>query len=46
MNEVMFYGGLIVTGVSLVAGGIYLWIFRLKRARLRKQLEEAYGEKE
>ncbi len=46
MNEVMFYGGLIVTGVSLVAGGICLWIFRLKRARLRKQLEEAYGEKE
>lgn len=45
-NEVMFYGGIIVAGCSLVLGFIYLGISHIRRIRLDVQLDDEYGKRE
>ena len=45
-NEVMFYGGIVVAGCSLVSGIIYLGISHIRRIRLDVQLDDEYGKRE
>lgn len=44
-NEVLFYGGLGITGVSLLLAIIYFCISKIKSVRLNAQLESEYGKK-
>lgn len=44
-DEMLFYGGLIITGVSVLFGIIYFFISKIKKMRLFQQLNQEYGEK-
>lgn len=44
-NEVLFYGGIGITGGSLLFGIIYLCVSKVKSVRLNAQLDSEYGEK-
>lgn len=44
-GELLFYGGLIVTVVSLLAAILFFCIYKVKSARLRGQLDIEYGGK-
>ncbi len=45
-NEVMFYGGMIISACSLVLGIVYYAISYIKRIRLNIKLDEEYGKQE
>lgn len=42
-NEMMFYGGIILTAVSAAGLIIYLLLYRLRKLRLDIQLDQEYG---
>lgn len=44
-NEVLFYGGLGITGFSLLLAIIYFCISKIKSVRLNAQLDSEYGKK-
>lgn len=44
-NEVLFYGGLGITGGSLLLAIISFCIFKIKSVRLNAQLDSEYGNK-
>lgn len=44
-DEMLFYGGLIITGISVLFGIIYFFISKIKKMRLFQQLNQEYGEK-
>lgn len=43
MNEVLFYGGIIGLGCTLVLAVIVGIVYLRAKRRLRRQLEEEYG---
>ncbi len=45
-NEILFYGGLILAGGSLLLTVIYFCIYKMKSMRLRIQLDAEYGQKD
>lgn len=44
-GELLFYGGLIVTAVSLLAAILSVCIYKVKSVRLKAQLDIEYGGK-
>lgn len=44
-NEILFYGGLAITGCTLLAAFIYLCMSHIKKIRLDAQLDAEYGKK-
>lgn len=44
-NEVLFYGGLGITGSTLLLAIILFCVFKVKSVRLNAQLDSEYGEK-
>lgn len=42
-SEIMFYGGIITAGGSVVAAVIYFSISQIKKIRLNIQLDAEYG---
>ena len=44
-NEVLFYSGLGITGVSLLLAIVYFCISKIKSVRLNAQLDTEYGER-
>ncbi len=44
-DEVLFYGGIIITGCSLLLAIIFLCISKIKKIRLDAQLDEEYGKR-
>lgn len=42
-NEIMFYGGMILVGISVMGILVYWLIARLKKIRLDIQLDQEYG---
>lgn len=44
-NEMLFYGGIIMCGGTLLFAGIYFFISKIKSIKLRNQLEAEYGSK-
>lgn len=44
-NEILFYGGMILTGCTLLSAIIYFCISKIKEARLNAKLDAEYGEK-
>lgn len=45
-NEVLFYGGLVITGGSVLSAIIYFFISRIKSVNLNAQLDAEYGARE
>lgn len=45
INEVLFYGGLIIVGCSVISGIIYFCVSKIKAVRLKAQLDVEYGGK-
>ncbi len=45
-NEVMLYGGIIVSACSLITGLVYLGVSHIRRLRLDIQLDEEYGKRD
>lgn len=46
MDNFLYTGGIVLSACALAGGIIYFLIYRLKALRLRKILNEEYGEKE
>ncbi len=44
-NEYLFYGGIFLSGCSLLAIILHLCIFQIKKIRLDAKLVQEYGEK-
>lgn len=44
-NEMMFYGGLILAGSTVLLAIIFFCISKVKSTRLNAQLDKEYGEK-
>lgn len=44
-DEVLYMGGLVIAGCSLVSGVLSLCILQIKKVRLDAQLTAEYGEK-
>ena len=42
-NEILFYGGIILAGCTLLTGFIYLCISHIQKIRLDAQLDAEYG---
>ena len=42
-NEVIFYSGIIVVGLSVLSGGLYLGISKIRALKLKNQLDLEYG---
>lgn len=45
-NEVLFYGGIIIVAICILALIICLFIFQLKMSKVNLQLHVEYGEKQ
>lgn len=45
-NEMIFYSGIAITGLTLVVSIFVYFIFRIKIERLQNQLNIEYGEEE
>lgn len=45
-NEMIFYIGIFITGVTILIAIIYYFIFKIKKERLNNQLDIEYGIKE
>ena len=45
-NEMIFYGGIAITGLTLVVSIFVYFIFIIKIERLQNQLNIEYGEEE
>lgn len=45
-NEFLFYGGIILTGCSVLAAIVYFTFSKVKSIKLNAQLNMEYGEKE
>ena len=45
-NEVLLYGGIVITVISVVVGIIHLVVSKFKALRLKTQLTAEYGEME
>lgn len=44
-NEMMFYGGLILAGSSVLLAIIFFCLSKVKSVKLNAQLDKEYGEK-
>ena len=44
-NEIVFYGGILITGCSLLAIILHLCISQIQKIRLHSRLVQEYGEK-
>lgn len=44
-NEVLFYGGIIITVCSILSAVIYFCVSKIKKLKLKAQLESEYGER-
>lgn len=42
-NEILFYGGIIVSACSLMAAIVVFFISKIKLAHLNSRLDEEYG---
>lgn len=42
-NEMMFYGGLGVVVIAILAAVIFTFVYKIKKIRLMSQLEREYG---
>lgn len=42
-NEMLFYGGLIVAGGSLLGFLFFVFVLQIRRIRLNSKLDEEYG---
>ena len=42
-NEMIFVIGVVITGITLIGGLIYLFIYKIKRERLKNKLDQEYG---
>ena len=45
-NEMIFYGGIIITVFTILLAIIYFFVFKIKLERLNNQLNIEYGPKE
>lgn len=45
-DEILFYGGLIMGGIVLIVLIIYLFVSRVRLAKLNARLDAEYGERE
>ena len=45
MSEVLFYGGIALSGTAILCGIIAAIILRLLKLRLNKQLDAEYGKR-
>lgn len=45
-NETMFYGGIVLTVISILGMSLYLLVARLKKMKLDIQLDQEYGKTE
>lgn len=45
-NEILFYGGIILAGGSLLFAVIYFCVSRIKAVKLNAQLDAEYGNRE
>lgn len=43
-NEMLFYGGLVLTGSSVLLAIIFFCISKIKSIKLNAQLDKEYGE--
>lgn len=44
-NETLFYGGILITGCTVLSAIIYFCISKIKSIKLKAQLELEYGER-
>lgn len=44
-DEALFYGGIIITGCSLLLAIIFLCVSKIKKIRLDAQLDAEYGKR-
>ena len=44
LNEILFYGGLIVSGCSVIAAILHFFLSKLRFVKLNSQLTFEYGE--
>ncbi len=45
-NEMIFYGGIVIAGCSLLAMIFHLCISQIQKVRLHSKLVQEYGEKQ
>lgn len=45
-NEALFYGGMVLAAVSLLAGIISLFLYRIRMIRLEVRMDEEYGKQD
>lgn len=45
-NELIFYSGLIITGITVIAAVIFFFVSRISGRRLKAKLDEEYGPQE
>ena len=45
LNELLLYGGGAAAGLAVLIGIIYALVSRLKKERLKNQLDKEYGER-
>lgn len=45
-NEILFYGGMVLMGCSLMSAMIYFCIAKIKAVKLEMKLNAEYGERE
>lgn len=43
-NEVLFYGGILITVCGLITAGIYFCVSQIDKVRLKAKLDAEYGE--
>ena len=44
LNEVLFYGGMIMAVIALILALIFFITYKVKSAKLNRQLDKEYGE--
>lgn len=44
-NEMLFYGGILLAGISALLAIIFFCISKVKSAKLNAQLDKEYGER-
>ncbi len=44
MNDILFYGGLVLAAAALILGVIYIIVCKRRMAKLRAKMDLEYGE--
>ncbi len=45
-NEIIFYGGIVIAAVAVLAMTAAFLVFTVKKSRLKEKLDNEYGKKE